>query len=299
MTSNKTWIQIKRLLLSIAKIILGVLAYLIGILAGGFLNEMLWIPVPALPTGADAATLGLYQAVISLLFVLTLVCVSRNISGRYSTRWFVMTTFSWIAFSLNTYLEAKIFTAFDAASVYMLIYQFCACFVTAGVVAWLFPPRKLKTDVGMDIRSFFNQYPMGGWVWRLLATLLTFPAAYLLFGLMVGPFVTGFYEQQYAGLVLPGWGEILPTLFLRSLLFFAACLPVVLLWQRSRRTLILILGSALFMLVGGLYMLQSYWYPTIMRVAHSLEILADSFVYAGAVGFLWWGSRIGQEKPGK
>jgi hypothetical protein len=86
------------------------------------------------------------------------------------------------------------------------------------------------------------------------------------------------------------WEQILPTLLLRSLLFLYACLPALIAWQKSRFSLFNILGSVLFALVGGLYMLQSCWYPTTMRVAHGLEILADSFTYAGALMVLLMGS---------
>jgi hypothetical protein len=37
----------------------------------------------------------------------------------------------------------------------------------------------------------------------------------------------------------------------------------------------------LFLLVGGLSMLQAYWLPAELRLIHSLEILADELVYAG------------------
>ena len=59
-----------------------------------------------------------------------------------------------------------------------------------------------------------------------------------------------------------------------------ACLPIIVLWQRSERALILSLGAALFILVGFASLLAASWLPLIVRVTHSLEIFADEFLYA-------------------
>jgi cytochrome bd-type quinol oxidase subunit 2 len=81
-------------------------------------------------------------------------------------------------------------------------------------------------------------------------------------------------------------GEIIPVQFLRSLLFLLACLPVLITWRKSRLSLFITLGATLFILVGGILLLQAYWYPPVMRLIHSLEILADSFAHAGALVIL-------------
>jgi hypothetical protein len=53
-------------------------------------------------------------------------------------------------------------------------------------------------------------------------------------------------------------------------------------FRREHRTL----GFVLFLLVGGLSLLQAIWYPPVFRIAHGLEILADSFAHAGVVVYL-------------
>jgi hypothetical protein len=50
--------------------------------------------------------------------------------------------------------------------------------------------------------------------------------------------------------------------------------------------LVLTLDLALFVLVGLLSMVQTYWFPWDLRPVHSLEILADSVVYAWVLGVL-------------
>ena len=43
------------------------------------------------------------------------------------------------------------------------------------------------------------------------------------------------------------------------------------------------LGLALFILVGLVYMVSAYWMPFSVRVPHSVEFMADEFVYAGVL----------------
>lgn len=277
---------IKRIALIIGKIILGGLAFYAGIILGSVLAGLLGLAMPSLPAGADVATLGQYQLIISLLFAATLAFVSRGLASGFLARWLILVFFSWVSYALNTYLEAAIFTSDGAASAYTLVMQLVAILLCATVVAGLFRPEEPGASFKIRFEAFVGQYRLQRWAWMFLLCLLAFPLAYVVFGLLVEPFVIEFYEQQLASLAAPGWGEIIPVLLLRSLLFLLACLPVLIVWQKSRLQLLITLGSALFILVGGLYMLQSYWFPVIMRVAHSLEILADSFVYAGVLVLL-------------
>lgn len=54
----------------------------------------------------------------------------------------------------------------------------------------------------------------------------------------------------------------------------------------SNGRLFLTLGLAMFILVGGIGMIEAYWLPSVLRITHSLEIFADEMVYAGALVLL-------------
>jgi hypothetical protein len=75
-------------------------------------------------------------------------------------------------------------------------------------------------------------------------------------------------------------------------LFLLACLPIILTWQKSELALFWRLGLALFFLVGFVIMLYATWLPLYVRIPHTLEILADEFVYAGALVWL-----LGKRQP--
>jgi hypothetical protein len=90
----------------------------------------------------------------------------------------------------------------------------------------------------------------------------------------------GFYRAGGFGRTLPPISAFLPFEFIRSALFLVACFPFLLLWKASRGSLIFSLGLAFWVLNGLFGLLQSLGFPPVLRIAHSLEIGADSFVHA-------------------
>ena len=57
---------------------------------------------------------------------------------------------------------------------------------------------------------------------------------YYFFGLLVIPFTIEYYRQGLFGLQIPSLDQLLLILFVRSVLFFLACLPILVAWQNSR-----------------------------------------------------------------
>jgi len=73
---------------------------------------------------------------------------------------------------------------------------------------------------------------------------------------------------------------------LRSTLFLGAAMPILIAGSGPRRHLVLALGLAFYMLVGLFSMIQTYWLAPTLLILHSLEICADSMVYALALVLL-------------
>ena len=282
----------KRLFLGIGKSIPCGLVFFVGTILGGMVAGLAGLPTPALPAGADITTLGQSMLLCSVILAGTLALVARDLSGSFLSRWLSLAFITWIAYGVNTYLEASIFTTYSAASPYLVVMTFVASLLCAAAVAWLFPPPVKGGSIWKRAQGFFADRGVRQWALRLLGAMAAFPIVYVLFGSLVRPFVIEYYLQEMVELTAPGWGQIIPVLLLRSLLFLLACLPVLIVWQGSRLSLFLTLGTALFILVGGVYMLQAYWYPMMMRVAHGLEILADSFAHAGALVLLLAGDSV-------
>jgi hypothetical protein len=269
------------------KLLLCGLAFYVGIILGGGATTLLGLPAPVVPPDVDPATLSWYLVPVSLILALTLSFISHSLSGGFVTRGLILASLVWIVYALNNYLEASIFSTFAAASRFMLVVFLVASICGGAAAALLFAPEAPGVSFAADLRAFGDQHAIWGWIWRSLAALAAFPAIYLFFGSLIAPFVIDYYRQQSLGLVLPGWAQMVPMQFLRSLLFLLACLPVLIAWQKSRRSLLLSLGWALFVLVGLLNLLQAIWLPATLRLVHTLEILADSFVYAWVLVMLF------------
>jgi hypothetical protein len=269
---------------SIGMAVLGGLAFYVGIIVGSIVSPMLGLPLPPMPPGVDTNQLAVYTLLTCIILAGALGFVSVRLSGGFLNRWLVLAFLTWIVYGVNNYLEAAIFTTMTGPAV-IVMYLFASIFCVA-VIAAFFRPEEQGESFLARTKSFFAGRTVTEWAWRFLLSFLAFPVAYILFGLLVKPFTYEFYAQQQMGLIAPGWGQILPVLALRSLLFLMAILPVLITWKNSRTGLFVTLGFMLFLLVGGMVMLQAIWYPPIVRISHGLEILADSFVHAGVVVYL-------------
>ena len=278
--------NIKSLLQYVWKVPLCGFLFFIGFMPGGQLASWLGFTAPGMPMGANPAIITKLTLLSSLILAFGLALVARGLSVGFLSRWLILFLFTWVVYGVNTYLEALIFSTLAAASLYaVVLYLPAALFCSAGV-AWLFPPITAGEGFFARARAFFAGRNLGSWGWRLLAAFLAFPLAYFIFGNLIAPIVLPYYLQGANELALPGWGQLLPVIAIRSLFFLLACLPILIAWNLSNRRLFLTLGLALFILVGGVAMLQAYWLPTVLRVTHGLEIFTDEVVYAGVLVYL-------------
>jgi len=259
------------------------LLFFFGSIPGSTLASWMGLPMPEIPLGADPAILARYFLLASLILAAGLSAVSRGLSVGLLSRWLILSFFTWIAYGVNNYLEAAIFTNMAAASLYTVVLYLPASLLCGAAVAWLFPPGIEGPGFFAQARAVFATQTLNSWSWRLLAAFLAFPLVYFFFGRLIAPIVLPYYLQGTDQLNLPGWDQILPVLAVRSLLFLLICLPIVITWNRSTLRLFLTLGLTLFLLVGGLSMLYAYWLAPVLRVTHTLEIFAGEMVYTGAL----------------
>jgi hypothetical protein len=286
---------LRAIAITTGKLVLCGLAYLVGTLLGGILAGISGLPLPEMPAGVSADQTAATLPLAGIILAATLAVLSHRLRLDFLGRWLAVGLLAYVAYALNTFLETFLVMP-EVAEAYVPVMNLAACLCVSATVAWLFPSRGEKAPLGTVLREFIARRSPGAWAWRLLAAFAAFPIAYLVFGSLVLPFVGNYYAEQYAGLTAPTWSELLPVLLLRSLLFLVAALPVLAAWRGSRARQFWVLGMALFILVGGIYMMQGFWLPPIMRVAHSLEILADSLVHAAALVFFLVPPRAGEAR---
>ena len=278
--------SLKFIFIYLGKLLFCGLAFSIGVIVGGMVVTLMRLQPPQVPAGFDASLAIQYLLLESPLLALALSFVARGITAGYLARTFILSFLTWIAYTVNTQLEAAIFTDF-AGGFWFTVVDFAVPSLLCGAtVAWLFPSDEKGEGFVTTWNRFFSQRVWWDWIWRLSVAAVVFMPIYYFFGLLVVPFTGEYYQQNTYGLQMPGLDQILTILFVRSVLFLLACLPVLIAWRKVRFSLFMRLGFALFVLVGLLNMLTSYWMPVSVRLPHTLEIFADELVYAGVLTVL-------------
>jgi len=210
-----------------------------------------------------------------VVLVVCLAFVARGVGGSLKKRWLILLAFTYVSFVINNQIEAVVFTTTHEVPT-MLLFFILPCVVATGVTAALI---KSPCDQGALVSVFANR-PMKSWWWRLLLAWFAFPVIYFFFGALIYPLVADAYTGPDFGLRLPGPLIVIGAVSLRSLLFLAASIPILVNWKGSRRSLVLSLAAALAAMVGLAGVIESTWMPTQLKIVHSVEIIADSLFHA-------------------
>jgi hypothetical protein len=265
------------------------LGYAAGAMAGGALLGALGYELPRLGEPAAPARALVLLLVAGLGMAVGLAAMAVGMAGTWWQRWLLLTLFAIATAGVGTALEAAIFTTLSGQWTLMPI-DVAMGVACALVVAWLFTMRSAAdggaTGLSDSFAAFRSQWTVTGLAGRLLLGLLAFPFAYFLFGMIVAPIVTPYYDQ-IEFLVIPPMTTILTVLFVRSALFLAVSLPIVAAWRRSRGALAIALGLGHFATVGFAGLVQATFLPPVLRWTHGLEILSDSMLYAAILAWLF------------
>ncbi len=259
------------------------LAFLVGMIASGIILPLLGLQAPAMPAGTDANTVLLYFLLGSLVLAFALSFLARGLDDGWPIRALVLGLFSWAWNGVGMVLEAGTFMTTGAASsagsmLFTMLNMLLPGVALAAMVALLFRPPASERH-GPGLRGLFAR-PARDLAWRLAAALVAYPAIYIACGLVVRPFIEGYYSSGAYELVAPTWGQIIPLQLARSLLFLLASLPILAAWRSTRRGLALALGLAVCVLVAFMPVITAYWFPWQMRLFHGLELATSSFGYA-------------------
>jgi hypothetical protein len=158
----------------------------------------------------------------------------------------------------------------------------------AVLLAVLFRPSGTERRLGPAIRAALAQRSWISWTWRFLLAGFLYLPTYLLFGMIVSPFVVPYYNNPELGLglVIPGVEVIVSLEVVRGLLFALTVFPLVALLGGSRRSLALWIGLTIAVLGAWAPMIEIAWWPPALRLAHGLEISGDSLVQGLTIAWL-------------
>ena len=251
------------------------LSYFVAVMISGGVITATGMSWPTTPAPMSETESLMLNVVSSFLIAGCMALLAVGIRGTTAVRWIVLAAFTYVTFGLNNQIEAAIFTTFGGFTT-MLVFFVLPCLIGAAAAVALMPAGEHAAEPA----TVFTSRPVSAWWWRVVAAWLAFPAIYVFFGMLAAPLVVPLYQQQDFGLTLPGWSTMMPVALGRSALYLAVTIPVVMMWSRSRRSLILSLGIAFFAMMGLIGLLTATFFPPVLRVTHSIEILGDALVYA-------------------
>lgn len=279
---------IKRVFFDLLKGIVAAAAAFAGLILSGMITPLLGLPTPGLPPQAEMS------AIIPRM-LLTLVVISivlgecfQGLYCRYWQRLLSIWLCNYLLYYLLNLLDGLLFSPLPHMSTGIVANVFPVLFM-AAVIAWLWKPGTVPSLENGVVREYFAARKAGQWAWRLALAWLVYPPIYYLMGRVVQPFVQPYYEDPSLGLGLtlpPSLGVLLAMQVLRGALFLLAVLPILVAWRGSPRGLWLWVGTVIFIQIAGQGILQAYWLPVGLRIPHSLELLADSFLQAGVYTLL-------------
>jgi hypothetical protein len=279
---------IKRAGLDLLKGIAAAAASFIGLIAGGMVTSLLGLPPTGMPPQVDLSTI-----MPRMLFTLVVIAIVlgecfRKLYRPYWQRMLSIWLCNYILYYLLNTLDGMLFSPLPNMSTSIASNIFPSLFM-ALVVAWLWKPGAADSPDAGRVRGYFSARRPLDWAWRLAVAWLLYPPIYYLMGRVVGPFVQHYYEDPSLnlGLAMPPSMEVLLAMqVLRGALFLLAVLPIIFAWRGSKKGLWLWVGSVIFIQIAGLMIFQAYWLPAGLRIPHTLELLADSFLQAGVYALL-------------
>jgi hypothetical protein len=270
--------KVKTAMLVAGKVLVCAAVYVVAAMAAGMVLPKVGIQPPTLPEQVEAEELMPYFFLGALALSALMAPLAGLLRGRYLQRLTCLFVFATVCLAVNTAIEASIFTT--VSHVFGVVaHQIVPLLAFSAVLAAVFGAERAEGFSRRQGRLVPAWTPQQ-WAARIAIAVVAFPAIYLLFGTAVAPFVVDHYRQGAFGLTLPPMGVIVAVQFVRSVLFLAASLGVLMMLSGSRHRRILSFALAFFVLTGLFEMLQAYWLPEALRLAHGLELLADSVVYA-------------------
>jgi hypothetical protein len=272
----------------IVKSIVAGLLYVLGTMVFAMLAATIHFHVPDLvPPGTNMAAAGRMFAFSSALMGIALLPLTLYTQASRLARGLALFFLLFICLGVNATIELTIFSTFfvHGGALHVVISMILPALFCGFALSYLLPSPAAHAG-NSAFRSSLATHSAPAWTARVLLAILAFPVIYFVFGSMVAPFVIPFYLSGASPLTIPPLSTILPVQFLRSSLFLLASTPFLFFWARSRASLIFALGLAHWFLVGLFGLVQVTWMPPVLRIAHSLEIAADSFVYAAVLVLL-------------
>jgi hypothetical protein len=283
--------MIMKILKDIGKILLLSIVLASGLVVSRILLLKLDVFIPRFPQQADENTAIYYLLIGSVLLASGWYYLFKGIGGSKKERILISSFFILIGFSIGVTIESAIYS--DVGSYHMsIILLLLPMILYAIIITITTDTQKLLKPFDQRLLSYFKTWSKKDWLKKILLAIISFPIIYFIFGIIVSPFVTNYYSKLVGGLQLPDVGTIIGIQLIRSILFLAITIPVIINWTSTKTQLLISLTMAHFVMVFAYDIYLAIVMPFELVMIHGIEILADSFVYSLILVNILWQKNI-------
>ena len=254
------------------------------VLAGGLVASRIFLLkldvfIPRLPQQADENTAIYYLLIGSLILAIGWFYLIKGIGGSKKERMLISSLFLLIGFSIGVTIESAIYS--DVGSYHLTIILLILPIILYAIISTIITDTKKPLQTfAQRLLSYFKTWSKKVWLKKILLAIISFPVIYFIFGIIASPFVTNYYSKLVGGLQLPDAGTITGIQLIRSTLFLAITIPVIINWTSTKTQLIISLSMAHFVMVFAYDIYLAIVMPFELVIIHGIEIAADSFVYS-------------------
>lgn len=257
--------------------LLGGILFSIGLISSRVISQVFGLSLQRIPNQAPEAIAGYFLIIGSIVLTASLLPLASGLCGGVGSRSVVLSVLLILGFGLSSTIESMIYSS-SQDLIWMIPILVVPCVLLAGSLGWLtegknwmgISPTKHLKFKNLDRRQLLKN--LGG-------AILIFPILYFIFGLMVSPLVTPYYEHNIAGLIIPEPKVIIMTELLRGLVHVIAIFPVIIFWGASKRMLIVSISLSFFIFVMAYDVVLACQIPPKLMLIHGIEVLIKSFVY--------------------
>jgi hypothetical protein len=250
-----------------------------GLVVSRILLLKLNVFIPRFPQQADENTAIYYLLIGSMLLASGWYYLFKGIGGSRMERILISSVFILVGFSLGVTIESAIYS--DVESYHMsIILLLLPMILYAVIITIITDTKRLPQSFYKRLMSYFKTWSKKYWFKKILLAIISFPIIYFIFGVIASPFVSNYYSKLVGGLQLPDPKTIIGIQLLRSILFLAITIPIIINWTSTKTKLIISLGIAHFVMVFAYDLYLAIVMPYELVFIHGIEVAADSFIYS-------------------
>ena len=262
--------------------ILVAVGYIAGLMLAGIIGGMLGWQPSADPNDGKNLALLFISTILLGVFLGPLASRLKLSRGQHFILWA-----SLIIFNLGSVALEGAYFAPDLVNIpipVLLAQQSLATLGAAWMITWLFA----QAGRSLSWMNALRTRPWVSWLWRLIASSLSYLAFYFVFGGLNYSLVTRpYYESHAGGLTVPAPEVVLTLESIRGVLIVFSVLLFLLSIRGTRRQLIISTGWLLFA-IGGIIPLfwQITTLPLFLLFASAIEILFQNFLTGAVAAWL-------------